>query len=442
MIDQDKSCPSSLVYNGLMKTLPILGPLDSSTTPSRPGYASLPEHLCGSAWPGVDALYVHVPFCSSKCHYCDFYSIAGHLDQAEAFLDALARESHLHVEQFGKPAPRTIFVGGGTPTLLSPEHLQQLVALLHAQVDFSQLMEFTVEANPNTFDSQRAQILRGGGVNRISFGAQSFHRAELQMLQRDHDPASVAAAFAIARSGGITNLNLDLIFGIPGQTLASWSESLDRALELHPSHMSCYSLTYEPNTAMNARLNRGEFTKIDEETELAMFDFVYRRLGDAGFTRYEISNYARTAPCLHNLCYWKAGNWLGWGPSAGSHIAVPHAVHDRVAWQWKNVGSLNHYLEALSGERPQLPLTGLESLSRKKWSAAAAVFWLRLNEGLSYPEFQSRTAIDPKPILQRVLAPFADLELATLDDDSARITDRGVAVSNHILSRVLAAFEA
>jgi len=155
-------------------------------------------------------------------------------------------------------------------------------------------------------------------VNRISFGVQSFNPAELRMLQRDHDPASVAEAFAVARSAGLTNLNLDLIFGIPGQTLASWEYSLARALELDPTHLSCYSLIYEPQTAMTTRLRQGAFQKIDEENELAMFEHVYRRLRAAGFTRYETSNYARSLPCRHNLIYWKAGNWLGLGPTAAA----------------------------------------------------------------------------------------------------------------------------
>src|SRR5262249_47191107 len=158
-------------------------------------------------------------------------------------------------------------------------------------IDSSALEEFTVEANPNTFDPDRARALVAHGVNRISFGAQSFVPSELKTLQRDHDPDNVPRAFEIARSAGLHNLNVDLIFGIPGQTLDTWEFSLASALALQPDHMSCYSLIYEPNTAMTSRMKRGEFTPIDEELELQMFEHVYQRLRGAGFTRYEVSNY-------------------------------------------------------------------------------------------------------------------------------------------------------
>jgi oxygen-independent coproporphyrinogen III oxidase len=420
-----------------MRRLPTLSGLTASPLP-----AALSQQ--GKRF---DAVYVHVPFCTRKCHYCDFYSVAGHLEEADAFLETLAGELDLHLAFFGPLRPRTVFIGGGTPTLLPPELLQRLLELLRRRLDLSAVVEFTVEANPNTFDGTRARVLAAGGVNRISFGAQSFNPSELRMLQRDHDPESVAAAFAAARRAGLVNLSVDLIFGIPGQTVATWEYSLGRALELEPSHMSCYSLVYEPNTAMTLRMRAGDFARLDEETELAMFEHVYRRLRAAGFERYETSNYARAAPCRHNLIYWKAGNWLGLGPSAGSHVAIPEVkpgeseAERPVAWQWKNAGSLAHYLEALQPGAQAVPLTQLEPLPRTTWAAGAAVFWLRLNEGLCYEEFAARTGVDARPALRAVLAPYVELGLAELTANAARITDRGVAVSDHILRRVLAALE-
>lgn len=432
-----------------MKTVSILGlSSEAAADVARVGLpvaqmpGRLPEELRGRVGE-LAALYIHVPFCSTKCHYCDFYSLAGHLDRADAYLRALENEARLHERFFGRAQPRTIFIGGGTPTLLSAEQLKQLLDIFCEHVDMGGLEEFTVEANPNTFDAARAKVLKAGGVNRMSFGAQSFHLAELRMLQRDHDPESVAEAFAIARDVGIDNLNVDLIFGIPGQTVESWEVSLARALELEPSHMSCYSLIYEPQTAMTARLARGEFGRIDEETELAMFEHVYRRLRGSGFVRYETSNYARPGrECRHNLAYWKAANWLGWGPSAGSHLALPESSGYGVAWQWKNAGSLAHYLSTLDCPEPRVPVSGLEGLSRKAWAGAAAVFWLRLAEGLSFSEFQGRTGVDARPVLERVLGAYVESGHAEILDDAARITESGVAVSNHILSRVLAAFQA
>jgi oxygen-independent coproporphyrinogen-3 oxidase len=396
-------------------------------------------------------VYLHVPFCSTKCHYCDFYSLAGHLDEADVYVAALERELFLQARFFGTPAPRTIFIGGGTPTLLPAPALRKMLALLHSHLDLSRLEEFTIEANPNTFDGEKAAVAAAAGINRISFGAQSFVRSELETLQRDHDPASVPSAFATARAAGITNLSCDLIFGIPGQTLGTWEYSLSQALALQPSHLSCYSLTYEPNTAMTARLKRGEFQTIDEELELEMFTHVYARLRGAGFARYETSNYARIDPatgaaavCRHNLTYWRGGNWLAFGPSAGAHLALPHLREQPgapIAWQWKNAGSLTHYLEALTPARPTLPVTGLEAQTRREWAGGAAVFWLRLAEGLEYAEFRSRTGIDPRPALHKALGRYTDLGLVELTDSRARILDAGVQVSNRLLADVLAAFE-
>jgi oxygen-independent coproporphyrinogen-3 oxidase len=436
-----------------------------------PSFATLPSVL-RQAGSSIDALYLHVPFCATKCHYCDFYSLAGHDDQVAGYLAAVDRELRLQRDFFaptGDPnaraaRPSTLFLGGGTPTLLSPANLGRLLAMLHQHIDTSAVREWTIEANPNTFTRQHAAILAEFGVNRISFGAQSFVPGELKTLQRDHDPASIPAAFAIARDAGIVNLSLDLIFGIPGQTLDSWEYSLARALEQSPSHMSCYSLTYEPTTAMTARLKRGEFQPLDEEVELQMFNHVYARLRDAGFLRYEISNYARIGEngpqiCEHNLAYWKARNWMAIGPSAGAHMALPSSASppsaaeppsvsplaDRpVAWQWKNIGNLAHYLEALQSPDPRrtlLPITQLEALTPRQWSGAAAVFWLRLAEGLHYQEFQQRTGIDPRPPLRRALARYQALDLAECASDRARILEKGVPVSNRMLADVLQAFE-
>jgi oxygen-independent coproporphyrinogen-3 oxidase len=380
----------------------------------------------------MDALYIHVPFCTTKCHYCDFYSLAGHLEEADPFLEAIEREAALQAAHFGPIAPTTIFIGGGTPTLLDAERLGRLLKTIRRYVDFRRLAEFTVEANPNTFDAARAEVLVEHGVNRLSFGAQSFVASELRTLQRDHDPENVAKAFELARAAGIENLNVDLIFGIPGQTLETWEHSLHSALALQPQHMSCYSLTYEPNTAMTARMKRGDFAVMDEELELDMFEHVYRRMRGAGFERYEISNYALPGKaCAHNVQYWKGANWAAWGPSAAAHVN---------GWRWKNAGSLAHYLEALQGANPQVPLTQMEHLSKEQWAGEVAVFWLRLSEGLAYGEFALRTGVEPRQTLERVLQPYVDGGFVRLMPERAVLTERAVLVSNRILREVVGAF--
>jgi len=387
-------------------------------------YATLPARWEAAA---VKALYIHVPFCASKCHYCDFYSLAGHLDQVDDYLKALEREISLQTAHFGKPRPETIFIGGGTPTLLTPAQLQRLLALISSGTDFSNLHEFTIEANPNTFCADRAAVLTAGGVNRISFGAQSFVKSELAVLQRDHDPENVARAIEYAMAAGIDNYNLDLIFGTPGQTLQSWDYSLSSAIALQPTHLSCYSLIYEPNTAMTARFNRGEFALLDEELELAIFQHTYDKLRNAGYGRYETSNYARPGrECRHNLHYWKGADFLAWGPAA----AAGYHGH-----RWKNVQSLAHYLTALLGTSGQsvCPITQMEHLPPRARAAELTMLWLRLTEGLNFAEFERVTGIDARPLAQRLADQHAGLDLVEVTPDCLRITDRGVPVSDALI---------
>ena len=380
----------------------------------------------------LDALYLHIPFCTSKCHYCDFFSLAGHLDQADAFLDAMGRELELQVSHFGRVAPETIFIGGGTPTLLPPVALARLMAQINSAIKFDRLTEFTVEANPNTFDAQRAKILRAGGVNRISFGAQSFSATELAVLQRDHHPESVPVAMNIARHAGIDNLNLDLIFGIPGQSLADWDQNLTRAIELESTHLSCYGLMYEPNTAMTARMKRGEFTPAADELEIAMLQHTRDRLAPAGFARYEISNYAQAGKaCKHNINYWKARNHLAIGPSAAGYHS---------GFRWKNVQSLTRYIDALNTGSPVVPITEIERLTGLARWGELAILELRLNEGIVLQEFQQRTGVDALAILHALLPRYSALGLWEVRNSSLALTEAGISVSDTIFADVLEAF--
>ncbi len=380
----------------------------------------------------IAALYVHVPFCTTKCHYCDFYSIAGHLDQTDAYLDALAREIALQVQHFGTPAPETIFIGGGTPTLLEPSAVARLLTLIRNSIDTRNLKEFTIEANPNTFDAARAQVVAAHGINRISFGAQSFIQSELATLQRDHNPDNVARAVDFARAAGIDNYNIDLIFGIPGQTMATWDYSLRSALACQPQHMSCYSLIYESNTPMTARMKKGEFQIIDEALELEMFHHVYDTLRAAGFERYEVSNYAKPGRrCMHNMHYWTGTNYLAWGPAGAAHVA---------GYRWKNVASLARYLDALDPASPQIPIVEIEHLSPNKRAGELATLYLRLCDGLNYATFQAQTGIDARTVLAGILKKYEGLGLRNATADRLSLTDAAVQVSNTILADVLAAF--
>lgn len=304
----------------------------------------------------VTSLYIHVPFCFHKCHYCDFYSLVDTRDRQEAFVERLLRELAALAPLTGGRALETIFVGGGTPSLLRPELWRRVLREMASLFDLSWMGggagEFTVECNPETVTSELMAILREGGVNRVSMGAQSFEARHLKTLERWHDPANVARAMELARGGGIERRSIDLIFGIPGQTVDEWRGDLRTALALGTEHLSCYSLTYEPNTAMTARMKRGEFAPMDEDTEVEMHREALRMTRGAGMERYEVSNYAKPgAQARHNLVYWRQGQWLAAGPSASGHVG---------GHRWKNVARLDDYLShddgglarAVDHERP------------------------------------------------------------------------------------------
>jgi len=258
--------------------------------------------------PAVQGLYLHVPFCFHKCHYCDFYSIVepkDKPDRQEAFTDALIAELN-QAAKTHRLTPMTLFVGGGTPTLLRPELWAKLLDALHSLGVMDQVTEFTVEANPETVTAELMAVLTGGagenggpgggsggGVNRVSLGAQSFNLDQLKTLERWHDPQTVPKAVRLVRDAGIDNFNLDLIFAIPGQTLDLLDQDLDAALALEPTHLSCYSLIFEPNTPLTQKMKLGRISPVGEDLEGQMYDHVIRRLDDAGFEHYEISNWAK-----------------------------------------------------------------------------------------------------------------------------------------------------
>ena len=270
----------------------------------------------------VSGLYIHIPFCFHKCHYCDFYSIVDsdsrNEDKQLLFFNALAKEL-LHINATRPLQLRTIFIGGGTPTLLRIDIWEKIFDLLHQNIQMSQIQEFTVEANPETVSSDLMRLFVQQGVNRLSIGAQSFNPKLLKTLERWHDPANVARAVDCARSAGISFINLDMIFAIPGQTAADLQNDLDTALSLNPDHLSDYSLIFEPNTPLTKKKEMGRILPLAEDTERSMFQYIIETLQDRGFDHYEISNWAklpysdekRNKPlpawrnrCLHNLLYW------------------------------------------------------------------------------------------------------------------------------------------
>jgi len=315
------------------------------------------------------SVYVHIPFCFHKCHYCDFYSIVDTPEKQEMFVNRLSNEL-LSLQPFTASPARTIFVGGGTPTLLEPRLWRRVLPVIGSVSHIGPGTEFTVEANPETVTTELLDVLVAGGVNRLSIGAQSFNPTHLKTLERWHDPANVARAMHLAREAGLSNLSLDLIFAIPGQSLDDWLSDLDAAIALHPTHLSCYALTFEPNTPLTVRLNSGQVKRLDEDLEAEMFLATRQRLRAAGYAPYEISNFARPGfECRHNLAYWRNEDWLTAGPSASGHLA---------GLRWKNAPHLGRYLDSTG----LAPLAECERPAPATRLAERLMMGLRLAEGL------------------------------------------------------------
>ena len=269
----------------------------------------------------VRHLYVHIPFCARICPYCAFYKERADSSQTQRFCEALLgeldeRRTGLRVE------PETIFIGGGTPTALTTAQIQYLLGGFRERLDLSALREWTVEANPGSVSPRKASLLRSLGVNRISLGVQSWDDELLTLLGREHNAAQAEVSFQILRDAGFTNLNIDLMFGLPGQTLAAWEATLKKTIALGPEHISTYCLTYEEDTEFFARQARGEFRE-DPDSDAWFLESAMEMLGSAGFEHYEISNYARAGfASVHNRGYWAGEDYLGLGPSAFSTVGL------------------------------------------------------------------------------------------------------------------------
>lgn len=266
-------------------------------------------------------LYLHIPFCHRVCPYCSFYKhTPGDTDTpVGAFLEALLAEARHRLPTLAEP-PRTLYLGGGTPSMLSPTHLRRLFGGLGEILNFAALEEVTLEANPATFDLAKARLFRELGVTRVSLGIQSFSPHVLRTLGREHDPAQAAEAVQLLRAAGMPAVNIDLMFAIPGQTAADWQETLQTAIALAPDHISAYNLTYEEDTAFFESLRRGEVAE-SEDVNAGFFFLADRLLRESGYEHYETSNYARPGHrSRHNRGYWRGEDYLGLGPSAVSTL--------------------------------------------------------------------------------------------------------------------------
>jgi oxygen-independent coproporphyrinogen-3 oxidase len=383
----------------------------------------------------IGSAYIHVPFCFHKCHYCDFYSIVDNRDRQEAFTNRLIQELNAASEYLVKPV-KTVFVGGGTPTLLKAKHWMQLLPIVRQRLGVQDNVEFTIEANPETVTAELAAVLVEGGVNRVSIGCQSFNPKHLKTLERWHDPQNVYRSVEILRGAGIQNLNLDLIFAIPGQTLNEWLVDLETAIALRPEHISCYGLTFEPNTPMTVKMKAGAIQPAEQDLEADMYLATMRRLHEAGYDHYEISNWALQTPdqpgqnrCHHNLAYWNNANWWAFGPSASGHVN---------GMRWKNIPRLSEYLDCENLP----PITDVEQLDEDGRVGEQLMLRLRLIEGIDKHTLDKLLSCGTRAASRRqalsdamqrgLIAPLADAE-----SGGAKFTQEGLLQADSVIAQLL-----
>jgi len=345
----------------------------------------------------VASLYVHVPFCAQKCNYCAFYSEASNGELINRYVDALVRELEMVAHDL---RPRTIFFGGGTPSLLTLRQWEKILEIMQ-RLNLTGAEEWTVECNPATVSLDKARLLRSGGVNRISMGVQSLNETLLDRLGRIHSRDMVFKSFDILRAAGFDNVNLDLMFAIPGQTLEIWRETLAEATALGSEHLSSYEVIYEEDTPLYERLQAGEFD-VDEDLACAMYEQLLAHADRAGFYQYEIANFARTEhsalrpdasghpalpsrACRHNVNYWRGGSFYGLGPSATGYVRGVRT---------KNWSNTQIYCEQL--EKGRRAIESSEELSPLSRAGEIAAFGLRMNIGWPFEQFQQVTGRDLK----------------------------------------------
>lgn len=359
-------------------------------------------------------LYIHIPFCASKCRYCDFYSVT-ELSKISDFIAALEKEMALAAAGNRLPID-TLYIGGGTPSMLSPGHLVHILKAARRYFDIHPAAEITAEANPDSLTAAWLAAARDSGVNRLNIGVQSFSENALAFLGRRHSAEQALSAIFEARKSDFDNLGLDLIFGLPGQRPKDLEKNLACALEFSPEHLSCYSLTYEPGTPLAEALQNNEFTPLSEEAAADCLEFVSGFLTENGFSHYEISNFARTDRyrSRHNTRYWLRRPYIGLGPAA-------HLFDGRTrAWNFKD---LDQYLGNLAAGR--LPRQSQETLTTRQHMIEAIYLGLRLAEGIDIPAFDAEFSADFKNQFAPALNRLEKDGLLSIEAGRCRLTSRG-----------------
>ena len=366
-------------------------------------------------------LYLHIPFCVKRCHFCAFYLVMQEERRIERFLGALETELALYAVQsaFAGRRVSTVYVGGGTPTALSPAQLSQVLTTIAEKFSLTPDCEVTVEATPESFTLEYLDKLREAGVTRLSMGIQTFDQEERTCLGLSSAIEEATAGIRLVKQAGFANVNLDLIYGIPGQTVSSWDQTLQQACEFEPTHLSCYALSLEEGTRFYSAFRRGELELIETDVEREFQDCTTECLERAGYDQYEISNWSKPGQsCRHNRRYWQGQDYVGMGPSAQSYLS---------GCRFGNVNNLDQYCREL--KRGELPVAEQEQLSMVQQAKERVVFGLRLLDGVPIEWIETNKR---DPAWSASLASFLDDEYIVQTSERVALTSKGRQFADEI----------
>ncbi len=374
------------------------------------------------------AIYLHIPYCLHKCGYCDFNSHPENAKEASHYVDALLKELEFYSETLKKYTVPTVFMGGGTPTILPPAQLKEILDKVRQNFNLTPDCEITIEANPATIKLQTLQEIREAGYNRISIGVQSFDEKELQLLERVHNEEEIHTTVKRARSAKFDNLSMDLMFALPDQTLEKWQSHLKQAIAKNPDHLSTYNLTIEPATAFFKLHEKGKICLPHEDKQLEMYETTIQVLEDAGYSQYEISNFSKPGmESQHNINYWNNGEYLGVGAGASSYLNGE---------RFKNINLPSIYIREIVAN--ETAIESKERLEPLEAMGETLMLGLRLLKGISIDVFEKRFQVSFQKVYGNVIEPLLTQELITLNQNRIALSRKGLFLADSVILKFMA----
>lgn len=367
-------------------------------------------------------LYVHIPFCVSKCNYCDFNSFKLNKELKDRYIKDLKKEMILYKDEFREKEITSIFLGGGTPSILESEEIKEIFFYIKSNFNIKKDAEITIECNPGTLSKEKLITMKDLGINRLSIGLQATQDCHLRYIGRIHTYEEFVKNYKEALDIGFKNINIDLMYALPNQSFDEWKDSLVKIVKLNPSHISAYSLILEEGTKLHDMYEKNEFEMIDEDTDIKMYNYTINYLKDNGYNQYEISNYSKNGfECNHNILYWKCNNYIGLGPGASGYINN---------YRYNNLESLNDYHEKLLNN--EKPIDFIDELTIEDKIQEKIFMGLRMNEGIKFIEFKDEFDLDFKLRFKDVLKRLKENKLIIEDEFGIKLTQEGREISNSV----------